>query len=59
MANALSRKSYRNNHMAYKAEPLQDDLTYREHLISVLVQIEHRTRQQAIKFLKSSGVKSF
>ena len=27
MADALSRKSYYNNHLAYKAQPLQDDLT--------------------------------
>ena len=40
MADALSRKSYCNNHMTYKTQPLQDDLTYKEHLIRVLIQIK-------------------
>ena len=59
IANALSRKSYCNNHMAYKARPLQDDLAYREHPIRSLVQAERRIRQRAINFLKGSVVKSF
>jgi hypothetical protein len=52
MVDALSHKSYCNNHMAYKAQPLQDDLTYREHLIRVLVKAERRAHLRAIKFLK-------
>ena len=52
MADALCRKSSCNNHIAYKAQPLQDDLTYREHPICVLCQAERRTRQGTIKFLK-------
>ena len=43
VADALSRKSYCNNPMAYKAQPMQDDLAYREHSIHVLVQAERRT----------------
>ena len=52
MADALSRKPYCNNPMAYKAQPLQDDLTYREHQIHVLIQTERRTRLKGIKFPK-------
>ena len=52
MAYALSRKSNCNNPMAYKAQPLQDDLTYREHQIHVLIQTERRTRLKGIKFPK-------
>ena len=55
MADALSRNSYCNNHMAYKAQPLQDDLTYREHPVRVLHQAERRTYLRAIKILKSSS----
>ena len=39
--------------MAHKAQPLQDDLTYIEHLICVLVLAERHTRLRAIKFLKN------
>ena len=53
MVNALSRKSYCNNHVAYKARPQQDDLTYREHPDHVLVQAKRLTRLRAIKFLKN------
>ena len=38
--------------MAYKAQPLHDDLTYKEHPMCALVQAERRTRQRAIEFLK-------
>jgi hypothetical protein len=31
---------------------LQEDLTYREYLVCILDQAEHRTRQKTIKFLK-------
>ena len=59
MDNALSRKSYCNNNMAYKAQPLQDDLTYREHSICVLILTECHAHLRAIKFLRGSMVKSF
>ena len=36
--------------MAYKAQPLHDDLTYTP--VRVLDQVERHTRQRAIKFLK-------
>ena len=52
MADALCRKSFCNNHTTYKAQPLHDDLSYREHPIRVLVQAERRTRQRAFKILK-------
>ena len=42
-ADARSRKSNCNNHMVCKAQPLQDDLTYREHQVRVLSQTKHRT----------------
>ena len=51
MADTLSRKSYSNNPLAFKAKPWHDDLTYREHLVRVLDQAECRTCQRAIKFL--------
>ena len=31
---------------------VQDDLTYKEHLIRILEEVEHRTRQKVTKFLK-------
>ena len=31
---------------------LQQDLPYKEHLVRILDQVERRTRQEAIKFLK-------
>lgn len=52
IADALSRKYYCNNPIAYKAQPLHNDLTYREHLVRILDQAECRTRQRAINFLK-------
>ena len=55
MPDALSRKFYCNNPMAYKAQPMDDNLTYGEHPNQVLVQTERRTRQRATKFLKGSG----
>ena len=54
MADAPSRKSYCNNHMACKAQPLQDNLNYKEHMIRVLDQAERHARLKAIKFLKLS-----
>ena len=48
MADALSHKSYWNNPMAYKSQPMPNDLTYREHPIRVLVQAECCTRQRTI-----------
>ena len=59
MADALSCKSYCNNYLASKAQPLQDDLTFTEHPIHVLDRAERRSRLRAIKFLKGSVVKSF
>ena len=55
MADALSHKSYCNNHMAFKAQPLHDDLTCRELPIRVLIQAERLNRLRAVKFQKISG----
>ena len=55
MVDALSRKSYCNNHIAYKAQPLQDGLAYREHLILVLVQAKLHTVRGLSNYLKFSG----
>ena len=49
----VTRKPYCNNPMANKAQPLQDDLTYKEYPISILVQAERHTHQRAIQFLKN------
>ena len=51
MADALSRKFYCNNHMAYKAQSLQDHLNYREHRVHILVQAERHACMRAIEIL--------